>query len=151
MKRILYEIDGQLFIVTPVINNHEDITEEAALMRAVARLPEDAANVAVIDQSVIPTDRTFRDAWTRKKERVEVDMPRARDILRNRLREERKEKLAALDVEYQRADEVGDKKMKTEIAAKKQVLRDLPAHPKIEQAQTAEDLIQFMKEAAWKV
>ena len=50
------------------------------------------------------------------------------------------QKLAALDVEYQHADERGDVAEKARIAAKKQALRDVTADPAIEAAQTPEAL-----------
>tara|TARA_B100001173_G_C15871391_1_gene497411 strand:+ start:162 stop:425 length:264 start_codon:yes stop_codon:yes gene_type:complete len=55
-----------------------------------------------------------------------IDMSRARDIHKNNIREARKDKLAALDIEYQRATETSADT--SAIVAKKQVLRDYPAH-----------------------
>ena len=50
-------------------------------------------------------------------------------------------KLAALDVEYQRADEDNDNQKKQQIRARKQALRDITIHPGIEAAQTPDDLL----------
>lgn len=88
------------------------------------------------------TDRTYRDAWkdVAGKNKPEHDMVKARDIHRARLRKLRGSLLDALDADYMRADEAGDNKLKKEIAAKKQKLRDVPAHPSIEAAQTTEEL-----------
>ena len=55
-----------------------------------------------------------------------IDMSRAKDIHKNNIREARKDKLAALDIEYQRATETSADT--SAIVAKKQVLRDYPAH-----------------------
>ena len=87
-----------------------------------------------------PADATFRDAWILNGDKVEPDMVQARDIKRDLLRAERSPLLAALDIEYQRADEAGDKARKTMIAAKKQALRDVPDDPAIEAATTPEEL-----------
>lgn len=87
-----------------------------------------------------PTDRTFREAWRDGGKTINVDMMHAREIHCNRLREARAPKLAALDVEYQRADEIGNVAGKKEIALRKQVLRDITNHPGIEKAQTPEEL-----------
>jgi uncharacterized pyridoxamine 5'-phosphate oxidase family protein len=87
----------------------------------------------------LPKERTFRNAWTGGA-KINVDMPKARNIWRDRMREARSTKLAALDIEYQRADEVSDAVRKQEIALKKQALRDVPALPEIEAANTPEEL-----------
>ena len=55
-----------------------------------------------------------------------IDMSRARDIHKNNIREARKDKLAALDIEFQIAQETSADT--SAIVAKKQVLRDYPAH-----------------------
>jgi hypothetical protein len=94
-----------------------------------------------IDESDIPTDRTFRNAWKRGTvNHIEVDMPRARNIHRDNLRERRTYLLAALDEQYLRADESNDKAKKTDIANQKQKLRDVTSHPLIEAAMTPEAL-----------
>lgn len=88
----------------------------------------------------VPRDRTYRNALRDDGKTLTHDMAHAREIHRNHLREARAPKLAALDVEYQRADEQNDKTEKTRIAAAKQALRDLPALPAIDAAQTVDDL-----------
>ena len=67
-----------------------------------------------------------------------VDMSKAKDIHRDNIREARKDKLAALDIEYQRATETGADT--SAIVAKKNVLRDYPAHAGIATAQKTQDL-----------
>jgi hypothetical protein len=74
----------------------------------------------------LPKDRTFRDAWTADSTgKVNVDLPKATEIHKNRWREARKAKLEALDVEHMRAIEVDDKAKMREVSAKKQALRDV--------------------------
>jgi hypothetical protein len=92
----------------------------------------------------VPADRTFRNAWTVRGSRIDCDMPKAREIWKTKMREARAPKLGALDVEYQRADERGDARSKQEIAARKQVLRDITSDPAIDAAQTTDEL-----KAAW--
>jgi hypothetical protein len=92
-----------------------------------------------IEPAEIPTDRTFRDAWA-DKGRVQVDMPKAREIHRERMREARSPLLSNLDIEYQRADEAGDQTAKAEVAMRKQRLRDVTALPEIDAAKTPEQL-----------
>lgn len=87
------------------------------------------------------TDRTFRNAWRDNgNNKPEVDMPKAREIHRQRLRNARNAILDQLDVEYIRADEEGNQAKKKEISDKKQILRDITKHPDIDNATTPEQL-----------
>lgn len=91
------------------------------------------------DSEIIP-DRTFRNAWRHINNTLQVDMPHAREIHKEKLRIARAEKFIELDAEYLRADEVGDITKKNEIKAKKQILRDITVDPRIDAAQTPEEL-----------
>jgi len=71
-----------------------------------------------------------------------IDMPAAREILRERIRVKRAPLLAALDVEFLRAQEAGADT--ADIVSRKQALRDLPQAPAIDAAATPDDLL-----AAW--
>lgn len=94
----------------------------------------------VISAADVPTDRTFRGAWKDDGTKVVVEMKKAREIHRDNMRRARRPLLDQLDVEYQRADERGDDAGKRQIAARKQELRDVTAHPAIEAAPTPERL-----------
>ena len=56
---------------------------------------------------------------------IAVNIPKAKELQKERFRQVRKPLLEALDIDYQRADEAGDASKKTEIATKKQALRDV--------------------------
>ena len=90
-----------------------------------------------IDPKDLPQDRTFRNAW---KPDLTVDMAKARDIWRDKMRRARAPKLAELDIEYQRADEAADVVRKRDVARRKQALRDVTKDPRIEAASTPEAL-----------
>jgi len=92
-----------------------------------------------IEKDEIPQDRYFRNAW-KDTGQVEIDMQKAREIQRDELRIERKPHLEQLDVEYMKATEIGDKQQITEIAEIKQLLRDVTKDPRIEEAETPEEL-----------
>lgn len=152
MKKIIYtRPDGGLTVVTPVINTHtvvdgelvpiaEDLSEQEALDRAMAKLPADAIGIQVVDESTIPTDRTFRDAWKAGTGRVEHDMDKAREIQKERLRVLRAPLLVELDVDFMRAIEAGDVLAQQRIGEQKQQLRDATADPAIAAATTPEQL-----------
>ncbi len=57
--------------------------------------------------------------------KIQVNIDKAKDITKDKLREERKPLLESLDVQFQRALETGADT--SDIVAKKQALRDLPA------------------------
>ena len=56
---------------------------------------------------------------------IGVNIPKAKELQKERFRQVRKPLLEALDIDYQRADEAGDASKKTEVATKKQALRDV--------------------------
>ena len=69
---------------------------------------------------------------------ITVNMEKARNIHRDRMREARAPLFNALDVAFQRAMETGADT--AEIVAKKQALRDVTADPAIDAAQTTDEL-----------
>jgi len=71
---------------------------------------------------------------------ININMNKARDIHRDKVRQARNPKLAAKDVEFQRALETGADT--TAIVAAKQALRDAPAASAIEAASTPDELKQ---------
>jgi len=71
---------------------------------------------------------------------ININMTKARDIHRDKVRQARNPKLAAKDVEFQRALETGADT--AAIVAAKQALRDAPAAANIEAATTPEELKQ---------
>jgi hypothetical protein len=90
----------------------------------------------------IPVERTFRDAWEADENSavINVNLEKAKDIWRDKIREARKPMLEQLDTAYMRALETGADT--TQIIADKQVLRDAPAHPNINAATSVSELIQ---------
>jgi hypothetical protein len=98
----------------------------------------------------IPTDRTFRAAWrdatsdlarlmNNREGMLYVDMPTAREIQRERIRAARAPKLLELDVAYLRATEDQDP-IAEDIIREKRALRDATDDPRIEAAETPEEL-----------
>ena len=75
---------------------------------------------------------------------INVNMQKARDIHRDKIRAARNPKLAAKDVEFMRAVEAGDTDAQATVAAEKQALRDATAAAAIDAATTPDAL-----KAAW--
>jgi predicted nucleotidyltransferase len=86
----------------------------------------------------VPTDRTFRGAWTFNEAVIEVDMAKARDIHKDNLRAERKPRLEALDVDYMKALEAGSGA--DAIATQKATLRNITDDSRIAAASTPDAL-----------
>jgi hypothetical protein len=125
MKRVITEMpDGTVAVSTHNPNSPVTIEE-------FAKKVSKGAAYEIVDESAIPSDRYFRDAWKVKTGGVEVDMPRARDIHMKNIRTERNKKLEALDVETLKGNDV---------QAEKQILRDLPTTVDLSSASTAEEL-----------
>ena len=67
---------------------------------------------------------------------ITENIDKAKDITKDRLRQERKPKLEALDIQYMQAQEAGTDT--TDIVNKKQQLRDAPAQ--VDTMTTVEEL-----------
>ena len=96
----------------------------------------------VRDTSTItmPNDRVFRGAWQFNGDVVEVDMIKAREIHKDNLRLERLPRFEELDTEWFRAAETNDTDAQTEVATKKQALRDVTDDSRITNATTPDQL-----------
>lgn len=87
--------DGGVSVVNPGYNDRarpEGDTDEKLLERCMARLPANAVNPHIVERDTLPTDRTFRDAWTFDGKDFGVDVEKARDIQAIRLKAEQDER-----------------------------------------------------------
>ena len=128
MSRIIYtKSDGTVSIITPAgdVNN------------AIKDVPS-GLSYEIVEDSAIPTDRSFRNAWKQNSKTIETDMTKAKEIHKDKIRTARTPKLAELDIEFQKALETSSST--TDIVAKKQVLRDAPAASGISTAASEADL-----------
>ena len=106
------------------------------------KLPPGDYPCVVIEHAEIPTDRSYRNAWTFKDKAFGHDMAKAKEVHRAKVRHARQPLLEAQDMQFMRALETGADT--TAIAAEKKRLRDAPADPRIDAAKTIEEL-----KAAW--
>ncbi len=119
MSRILYQNpDGSVAVLIPAPDCGLTLEEIAA-----KDLPPDVTVYHLVEESDIPTDRTFRNAWTLQDGLLGHDMTKCMDLTKSRLRAARKPLLEAQDVLFQRALETGADT--TAIVAEKQRLRDV--------------------------
>ena len=114
MKVLIKNLDGTVGILHPILNCGLTLDE------IIAKDVPKGVSYEIVEDDVIPTDRVFRNAW---KHDLSVDILKAQDITKERLRAERKPLLEALDVEVMRNIKNPTKLDKIEI--EKQRLRDI--------------------------
>ena len=140
MSKIIYtQSNGTIAVIHPVSGNASD---------AIKDVPVGISTYSIVEDSVIPTDRSFRDSWVGNGVGVSTativeDMTKAKEIHKTKIRTARVDKFSALDVEFQRALETSADT--STIVAKKQALRDAPADSGIAAASDTDAL-----KAQWK-
>ena len=127
-KRIIWtEPSGQVAVLYPI----------EAIENCIKDVP-DGLSYHIVEDSEIP-QTFFERAWKIVDGKIEMDITRAREVHRENIRNARQEKLAELDIEFQRALETSADT--SAIVAKKQALRDAPADSAIDAATDEAGLI----------
>ena len=148
-KRIVFQSDEEIASVVIPAPDYSG-TMEDLLKKVVPENCQDSADIVEID--TVPSDRTFRNAWvTAKGKSVEVDLAKAKDVAKDKVRLARTPKFQELDIAYQRADEAGDADAKTAVVVKKQTARDATADTKITNADSVDNLKTGMNEVIAEV
>lgn len=118
--------------------NPENVARDLAVVCELERVGY--VDWRVIKKGEVPEDRTYRDAWEDDGKAVTINIEKAKEIQRNRIRGERIAALQELDGEWMKAFGQGDTAEAARIEAERQQWRDAPADPSIEAAQTVEEL-----------
>jgi len=138
MAKIIYTNDnGNVVVVTPV-------STELTVDEIAAKDVPAGKSYTIVEDSQVPTDRSFRDAWIFSDDIIQVDMTKAKDLMRNKIREVRKDLLESEDITFMRAVETADVDAQAASAARKQALRDAPLASAISNASNVTAL-----KAAW--
>jgi hypothetical protein len=128
MKYIIYPLDNNTIgVLEPSL---EISIEEAAEKGVPAGKP-----YGIIEDNEI--DLQFVGLYDYKDGKAVLDISKAKQVHIDKFRSARTPILAALDIEYLKADEQDNKELKKEIAAKKQALRDVTS---IELPNTLEEI-----------
>lgn len=122
MKIYLIENTNGSISIMRILDKNTTITKELKKQEITA------LSYKEIKESDIPKDRTYRNAWNKD---LLVDMPTARIIQMDKIRQLRDEKLAILDIETLKG---------IDVQAEKQVLRDLPETFDLSTAKTPNEL-----------
>lgn len=98
----------------------------------------DCDSFLCVESDEVPEDKLYFLAWyysDQPEPHIAIDIPKALNIQKSRLRYLREPKLQEADVEFQRALESGDTTKQAEVVAYKTALRDVPelvdGHPEI--------------------
>ena len=141
MSKIIYtQENGVIAVVHPTDQSLKEMTIEEIAQRVV---PVGISTYSIVADSVIPTDRTFRNSWVgvgigTTGGTITEDMTKAKELHKAKIREARADKFTALDIEYQRATETSADT--SAIVTKKQALRDAPAASGIATASNTTEL-----------
>ena len=134
-KLIMYDNGDGVSVGSPA----PGVSVEDAIEYAVPK----GADYKVVEDTELPADRTFRDAWTMKG----IDVNKAKQVwLDTKVRPARDKRLAELDVEWMVAMENGEAKKASAIAASKQQLRDVTERKDFAKIKKVEDIQNFWPE-----
>ena len=131
-KRIIYLNDeGTVSIIVPSSNSGLTIEEIAEKDVPTGK------TYKIVNSSDISSDRAFRNAWVLDTNNdVEINITKAKDIWKDKIRVSRKPALEKLDVDFLKAQEQGSDT--TSIVADKNTLRDLPSQ--VDTATTTDEI-----------
>lgn len=127
-ERIIYQKDNELVVVIPI----------APIDDVISQLP--TSEYKIEDTNKIPSDRTFRDAWSLDGSKVIIDVEKAKSIAHSRRRLQR-------DIELRPFDEIISKQIpgiSTDLVeAKRQKIRDKYSllQENINKASTVEEIL----------
>jgi len=118
MKKIIYEkTDKSISIIIPT----ENISIKEVFEKDIPEEYKDKAKI--IEDNIIPADRIFRNAWELENKKIVINIDKAKEIWKDKLRQERIPLLENLDIEWMIATE---KKQDTKlISDKKNILRNI--------------------------
>lgn len=87
MKRILYNQDGTVSIITPALKSkRENETEKEWLARVFDKATPKNIEYEDVEDLAVPIDREFRGAWTGKKgDGISVDEVKKQKIIDEKL------------------------------------------------------------------
>jgi hypothetical protein len=96
----------------------------------------------IYDESQLP-DREFINAWTID---ATIDLERAKEVWRNKMRPVRDARLKQLDLEWMRAMEQQDYQAAAKVVVKKVELRDITKRDELKYAKTLDQVKAFWPE-----
>ncbi len=99
MSKIIFSnSDGTVSVMQPVLTEINPATEKPFTIEEIAKkdVPDGVA-YEIVEDSAIPTDRTFRNAWVKDDKTVKEDLTKAKVIGHTTRREKREEEFKPHD------------------------------------------------------
>jgi len=134
MHILAHKNDGKGLIKDPVILISE--SSITSIEEIYESIPPELEPI-ILEESLIP-DKKYIKCWILENSRLSVNMEKAREIFKDKLRKARFKPLQELDILYQRATETNSDT--SEIISQKQCLRDLPENPEIDKCKSTAEL-----------
>lgn len=127
-KRIIWtEPSGQVAVLYPILPVEDCVKDVPS-----------GLSYHIVEDSEIPKDTVFEEAWKIVDGKIEMDIAKAREVHKENIRNARLAKLNELDIEFQKALETSSDT--AAIVSKKQALRDAPADSAIGSATNETEL-----------
>ena len=127
-KRIIWtEPSGQVAVLYPILPVEDCVKDVPS-----------GLSYHIVEDSEIPKDTVFEEAWKIVDGKIEMDIAKAREVHKENIRNARLVKLNELDIEFQKALETSSDT--AAIVSKKQALRDAPADSAIGSATNETEL-----------
>jgi len=127
-KRIIWtEPSGQVAVLYPILPVEDCVKDVPS-----------GLSYHIVEDSEIPKDTVFEEAWKIVDGKIEMDIAKAREVHKENIRNARLAKLNELDIQFQQALETSSDT--AAIVSKKQALRDAPADSAIGSASTVAEL-----------
>jgi hypothetical protein len=131
--RIIYiDDDNNVCIITPIDNCGKTIEQIKE------QIVPSGKSADIISKDKIPNSPYFLDAYDYASQKFSLNMSKAKEIHKKKIRQARTPKLAELDIEFQKALETSADT--SAIVAKKKALRDAPADSAITEASSEAEL-----------
>lgn len=106
-------------------------TEDEFVTRIAAKDVPTGTPFQIVEQSAIPQDRAFHNAWKQAGATIEHDLPRAVIIAQDKIRQARVPRFAHWDAQWNKAQEDSDLLALERIKQNRQKLRDAPADSRL--------------------
>jgi len=119
MKIIIYTENEIVNVVMPSPSFLEDHTLEEVAAGAVPN----GIDYLIVEEEFLPTEMEFRNAWKLNGNIIDIDIIKAREITRERLRYEREPLLQKLDIDMMK--NWNNQMTMIEVETEKQRLRDI--------------------------
>lgn len=129
---IINRSDGYISVAN--FSNDVDESQLDVIGHSILEHVQGGISFRIAEKTEFPSedfDHEFFDAY-QDTGIISIDIAKANQIRRDYFRKLRAPLLSALDIQYMRADELGDLEKKTTIINKKQALRDVTAYPDID-------------------